>query len=125
MDPPLSPSRAPENIHPFLLPQITRRRFTSVPKESIVDREQRLLQELRRFDDLDRTITAIPYEYVGNDIRSLYPKTMAASLKRNYPDWHMLTPAYRLRFAGMSWTEHVTSLVSRRSGNNLIQRMIR
>ncbi|KAG3108746.1 hypothetical protein PI124_g3958 [Phytophthora idaei] len=112
-------------LPPLPPPRPTFRRFTAVPREDPTAREKRLLHELRRFGDLNRAITAIPYEYVGNDIRSLYPKTMADSLKRNYPDWYMLTPAYKLSFAGMSFADHVSSFCSRRSGNNLVQRAVR
>lgn len=100
-------------------------RFGRVPPEPAAEREQRLRAEMRRFPGIRTPITAIPYEYVGNDIRALYLQSASESLKLNYPDWHLLTPAYRLRFAGMTWSEHAGALFSYHSGNNLLRRAIR
>ncbi len=101
-------------------------KFHPVPSESIEEKEVRLHEELQRFRDLgSRPITAIPYEYVGQDIRGLYPKTVDEKVKRNYQDWHMLTPAYKLSFSGMTSCEHFVSLFRKSSRNNLYQRIYR
>lgn len=39
-----------------------------------------------------------------------------------YPDWHMITPAFDLEFAGMTPVEHLTSFVSPGNQNNIIRR---
>lgn len=85
--------------------------------ESAIEREDRLRVELKR-DPSSSGIFSIPYEYVGNEIRHLYRKDGTFKENRlNYPDWHKITPAYKLAFSGLTTREHLKSFVTPSSGN--------
>ena len=58
-------------------------------------------------------VKVIRYEDIGGDTVPYYP------------DWYMLTTAYKLEFAGMTKYEHFASLFNYRSENNVKCRIIR
>lgn len=89
-------------------------------EESDVQACRRLKQELRRLPH--KPITAIPYEYIGADITSLYAPDVPAADRVNYPDWFRLTPAFKIQNAGMSPAKHVRSLFNPVSNNNAVRR---
>lgn len=77
--------------------------FKLAPVEREDEMERRLKEELRISSDAP--ITAIPYEYVGADIRQLYPNNDLNV--KNYQDWYKLTPAYSIAFAGKTPIVHL------------------
>lgn len=92
----------------------------SYASENVDQYNKRLLKELQK--SKSNAIMPIPYEYVGSDIRLLYG-TRDHSI--NYPDWHMITPAYHIAYSGMSKFEHVKSLLNPNSGNFILMRIRR
>lgn len=75
---------------------------------------ERLLQELTRPGQ--KAPHTIPYEFVGADIKD------ALSIE-NYPDWHMLTPAYDLANSGMTKGQLVKSFFNLNSSNFCLWRI--
>lgn len=68
-------------------------------------------------------MTAIAFDKVGNhDLDYTLPE---GEYKTLYPDWHMITPAYKLRNSGMSGWELFKSLFTYNDKNNLKNRLVR
>ena len=65
---------------------------------------------------------AIPYFQVGSHASESRSQPGFESTNESYPDWHMITPAYDIDFAGMSGWELSKSLVLRGDKNNIWQR---
>ncbi len=99
-------------------------RFQSLVKETEDERELREMKELA-INGEGHNIYAIPYEYIGNNSKQLYPGIDMAQYQRNYPDYYKLTPAYNMNFSGMTKTEQFTTLFKPSSSNNVFQRLKR
>lgn len=83
-------------------------KFANVQNKSTSAREICIRREMRRIPT-NTTIHAIAYEYIGNDICSLDHLANMKHLKINYPDLHMLTPAYKHKYSGMATAQHIIS----------------
>lgn len=100
---------------------------TQTHSETSADREARLQRELKLNPDSDK-IKAIPFEWIGKDItigNSIYPSNVPLNKRKNFPDWHKLTPAYRMKFSGRSPSYLITSLFNPTSNNNIPKRIAR
>ena len=75
---------------------------------------------MKEFQDLG-TLTAIPYEYIGADLSSIYSDGNVPS----YPDYYKLTPVYNMKFSGKSFGGHLSSLFNTNSGNFVGKRLMR
>ena len=93
--------------------------------DSIEQKRNRwLMSELQMFPEHGKVVP-IPYDYVGADIRKKYPTGTMYKYRRNYPDWHMITPAYNINFSGMTKPELIARLIDPRSKNNIVHRVLR
>ena len=83
--------------------------FSPAQHESEKELNTRILNEFQSFGHT----TAIPYEYIGADLSSIYGEGRAPV----YPDYYKLTPVYKMKFSGKSFGGHVSSFFTKSSGN--------
>ena len=88
--------------------------FKPAKNESENELNTRVLNE---FQSLGHT-TAIPYEYIGADLSSIYGDGIAPV----YPDYYKLTPVYKMKFSGQTLGGHVSSFFTKSSGNFVCKR---
>lgn len=117
----MSSKVAPERRNAQILTNLPATFDAKVPKEPPHEREMRMRREMKISNKVPY-INSIPYEYVGNDIRHLYPPHVPEEERLNYPDWHKLTPAYKLSFAGMTTGQHAKSFFTWGNPNSGLNR---
>ena len=71
-----------------------------------------------------KDIKSIPYSWVGRESKHLQT-WIAADRRRNYPDWHKITPAYDISFSGMNKKQLAVSLFKLNDPNNFGKRFKR
>lgn len=95
--------------------------------ESSDDKEQRLQRDLK-INPMSDKIKAVPFEWIGKDIvrsHDIYPSNVPTASRKNFPDWHKITPAYSIKFSGRTMPYLITSLFDPKSNNNIPKRIAR
>jgi hypothetical protein len=95
-----------------------------------MDIERRTLRDvyLRNNNDemlVNKSLMHVRVDHDGNEIPLYSVPYPNVGRSEDVPDYHMLTPAYCLKFSGMSTPEHITSLFIPSSQNNIINRGVR
>ncbi len=120
-----------KNIKAHTLPDFVQKLLNKGRYHDEQEREDsRVIEEFKTYkfgeDHANREITAIPYDFIGKDITSLYDRTVPENERVNYPDWYKLTPVYKLSNSGMTAKEHVWKLIfDPDSQNHLFKRAVR